>query len=55
MLSSKRVGLGERIVLVHGFTQTAETWDGIAQQLKSEFEILAIDAPNHCPAIEKRV
>jgi len=47
MLSSKRVGLGERIVLVHGFTQTAETWDGIAQHLKSEFELLAIDAPNH--------
>ena len=47
MLSSKRVGLGERIVLVHGFTQTAETWDGIAQHLKSEFELLAIDVPNH--------
>jgi len=47
MLSSKRVGLGERIVLVHGFTQTCETWDGIAQQLKNEFELLAIDAPNH--------
>ena len=47
MLSSKRVGLGERIVLVHGFTQTCETWDGITQQLKNEFELLAIDAPNH--------
>ncbi len=41
-----RVGR-ERIVLVHGFTQTARSWDRIAQDLIGEHEVVAVDAPGH--------
>jgi 2-succinyl-6-hydroxy-2,4-cyclohexadiene-1-carboxylate synthase len=34
-------------VLIHGFTQTHETWLGVIESLKQKFEVVAIDAPNH--------
>jgi 2-succinyl-6-hydroxy-2,4-cyclohexadiene-1-carboxylate synthase len=47
MLSSKQYGIGPRTVLIHGFTQTHETWLGVIESLKQNFEVIAIDAPNH--------
>jgi 2-succinyl-6-hydroxy-2,4-cyclohexadiene-1-carboxylate synthase len=47
MLSSKQFGNGPRAVLVHGFTQTHETWLDVIDSLKHRFELIAIDAPNH--------
>ncbi|MFM9070008.1 MAG: alpha/beta fold hydrolase, partial [Acidimicrobiaceae bacterium] len=47
MLSSKQFGNGPRAVLVHGFTQTQETWVDVIDSLKLNFEVIAIDAPNH--------
>lgn len=47
MLSSKQFGIGPRTVLIHGFTQTHETWLGVIESLKQNFEVIAIDAPNH--------
>jgi 2-succinyl-6-hydroxy-2,4-cyclohexadiene-1-carboxylate synthase len=47
MLSSKQYGIGPRTVLIHGFTQTHETWLGVIESLKQKFEVVAIDAPNH--------
>jgi len=47
MLSSKQFGTGPRAVLVHGFTQTHETWLDVIDSLKHKFEFVAIDAPNH--------
>jgi 2-succinyl-6-hydroxy-2,4-cyclohexadiene-1-carboxylate synthase len=40
-------GYRRRIVLVHGFTQTGNSWARIVSQLSEEFEVVAIDAPNH--------
>jgi 2-succinyl-6-hydroxy-2,4-cyclohexadiene-1-carboxylate synthase len=37
----------ERLVLVHGFTQTARSWDGIVERLGDGFEVVAPDAPGH--------
>ncbi len=47
MLSSKQFGNGSRAVLVHGFTQTHETWVDVIDSLEQKFEVIAIDAPNH--------
>jgi len=34
-------------VLVHGFTQTARSWDALADRLATDHEIVAVDAPGH--------
>ena len=47
MLANWRFGQGPRIALVHGFTQTQETWAEIVSTLDKQFELVAIDAPNH--------
>ncbi|MDA0285976.1 MAG: alpha/beta fold hydrolase [Actinobacteria bacterium] len=47
MLANARFGNGQRIVLLHGFTQTHETWTQIVASLDEQFEVVAIDAPNH--------
>ncbi|NBO97266.1 MAG: alpha/beta hydrolase, partial [Actinobacteria bacterium] len=33
MLAFSSSGQGERVVLVHGFTQTSETWNGAINRL----------------------
>lgn len=40
-------GAGPRLVLVHGFTQTARSWDDLAVTLADRFEVVAVDAPGH--------
>lgn len=47
MLASWCVGSGHRVVMVHGFTQTHETWQELSDDLKDEFEVVCLDAPNH--------
>jgi 2-succinyl-6-hydroxy-2,4-cyclohexadiene-1-carboxylate synthase len=34
-----------RVVLVHGFTQTARSWDPVVRQLPTDGESLAVDVP----------
>lgn len=41
-----RVG-GRRLVLVHGFTQTARCWEPVLPALAAEHEVLAVDVPGH--------
>ena len=47
MLSSDTFGVGERLVFVHGFTQTKESWRSITKSMSNKNEIVLIDAPNH--------
>ena len=47
MLTSEHFGNGERLVFVHGFTQTRDSWRTIAERLSVDNEIVLIDAPNH--------
>jgi len=38
---------GERIVLLHGFTQTRRSWAATMQHLAERAEVVAVDAPGH--------
>jgi 2-succinyl-6-hydroxy-2,4-cyclohexadiene-1-carboxylate synthase len=40
-------GTGPRLVLVHGFTQTGQSWAPITRSFSDHFEVVAVDAPGH--------
>src|SRR4029079_11733995 len=40
-------GRGPRVVLVHGFTQTHESWDPVTADLATDHEVVVVDAPGH--------
>lgn len=40
-------GLGRRLVLAHGFTQTGRVWGGLADDLAADHEVVAPDLPGH--------
>jgi len=40
-------GVGEPLVLVHGFTQSAQAWGPVGELLGARFRLLALDAPGH--------
>jgi 2-succinyl-6-hydroxy-2,4-cyclohexadiene-1-carboxylate synthase len=40
-------GTGPRTVLVHGFTQTRQSWGRIGVGLARRFEVVRVDAPGH--------
>ncbi len=46
-LSSTTTGAGPRLVLLHGFTNTARTWGSFADLLTPHYEVLALDLPGH--------
>ena len=37
----------DRIVLVHGFTQTLKSWDRLAANLAETFQVVRVDLPGH--------
>jgi 2-succinyl-6-hydroxy-2,4-cyclohexadiene-1-carboxylate synthase len=37
----------ERVVLVHGFTQTPASWRVVAERLAGRFEVVRVDLPGH--------
>jgi pimeloyl-ACP methyl ester carboxylesterase len=40
-------GNGTIIVLIHGYLESSEVWNGFAEKLKSEFRIISVDLPGH--------
>ena len=36
-----------RLVLLHGFTQTRRSWDGIAAAMGDRYAVVTVDAPGH--------
>lgn len=42
-----RDGEGPPVVLVHGFTQTARSWERIATDLVGHHRVISVDAPGH--------
>ncbi len=46
-LAATTRGQGDRLVLVHGFTQTGRSWATLADHLVAEHEVVAVDAPGH--------
>ncbi len=47
MLATEMRGTGQRVVLLHGFTQSGRAWGPIADRLSVGHEVLAIDMPGH--------
>lgn len=41
----KESGAGEPLVLLHGFSASADTWDGWRRELAEEFRVIAVDVP----------
>ena len=37
----------DRLVLVHGFTQTLRAWDGLVNMLAETFQVVRVDLPGH--------
>lgn len=46
-LSSRVTGAGDRLVLVHGFTQTGRSWSVVAAALADDHQVVTVDAPGH--------
>jgi len=40
-------GEGKTIVLLHGFLETLEMWDGFVEGLSGDFRVICIDLPGH--------
>ena len=47
LLDHEVIGTGPRVVLVHGFTQTARSWNEIAEVLAGDHEVVTVDLPGH--------
>ncbi|MHC1776761.1 MAG: alpha/beta fold hydrolase [Lentimicrobium sp.] len=43
----RTTGSGPWVVLLHGFLESIEIWDGFAAQLEKEFSVLMVDLPGH--------
>lgn len=41
----KESGQGEPLILLHGFSASADTWDGWRKELSDQFRVIAIDVP----------
>ena len=46
-LHRNRSGRGKRVILVHGFTQSSQSWAGIADDLAQDHEVVVPDLPGH--------
>lgn len=46
-LHTERHGSGPPLVLVHGFTQSAQAWGPVGDRLAGSHTVIAVDAPGH--------
>ena len=40
-------GKGSAIVLLHGYLESSEVWNGFAEKLTGEFRVISVDLPGH--------
>ena len=40
-------GNGKTIVLLHGYLESSEVWNGFEEKLASKFRIISVDLPGH--------
>jgi pimeloyl-ACP methyl ester carboxylesterase len=40
-------GQGETVVLLHGYLESSEIWNGVAKKLSIKFRVISIDLPGH--------
>lgn len=55
MLGATVEGEGDRIVLVHGFTQTGTSWGEVARLFGGGFEVVRVDLPGHGSSSDVRL
>lgn len=55
MLGTTVEGSGDRIVLVHGFTQTGRSWGEVARLFAGGFQVARIDLPGHGSSSDVRL
>lgn len=41
----KKLGKGKPVILIHGFCETLEIWNGLAEKLAKKYEVFVIDLP----------
>ena len=41
----QKLGKGQPVILIHGFCETLEIWNGVAEKLAEKFEVFSIDLP----------
>ena len=41
----RKLGKGKPVILIHGFCETHEIWNGLAENLAETFEVFSIDLP----------
>lgn len=46
-IASYEYGSGERIALLHGFTQTASSWSPVVRDLQRNYTCITVDLPGH--------
>lgn len=46
-LASETFGKGDRVALIHGFTQTGRSWRPVVEQLANRFQVMTVDLPGH--------
>ena len=46
-VSYKVTGTGKPLVLLHGYLETSEVWEPLAERISGDFRIIAIDLPGH--------
>ncbi|MHB8506777.1 MAG: alpha/beta fold hydrolase, partial [Acidimicrobiales bacterium] len=47
MLATTKRGKGSRVVLIHGFSQSADSWLPLTSRLSAVHQVVAVDAPGH--------
>ena len=40
-------GVGETVVLLHGYLETSDIWSGFAKKLSGKFRVISVDLPGH--------
>ena len=40
-------GYGEPVVLLHGYLESLEIWEGFAEELSSDYRVICVDLPGH--------
>jgi len=40
-------GTGEPVVLIHGYLESLEIWDGFAEELSADYRVICVDLPGH--------
>lgn len=47
MIRYSDLGYGEPVVLVHGYLESLEIWNGFADELSEDYRVICVDLPGH--------